>query len=444
MSSINIGASQIGGWNIGASQFVSAGWYLDDGNYIDFSSVATIEGEVEFTSDFSMIYNPFADLQQLEIKVNFELKVIAAVALDLMQLVPEKFHGKLEDNWFRDYISEMDLQVGSWLTYVRDIIKLENPYTVGSMKYLRHLGYIIGVNFPSEDETTELEMRKTLAQATDWYKVKGTYQSIQVLALIYQLSINVYDMYTNDYVNFYLTDWFVGDEDENPSGFDATYYKSPHFGIEVLLNKVYESGSESYLWKSIYLTNFIERMEETRPVHTVPHYLIFLNPKTDEFGHVIEVDGEIKARTMGDWEVSTKYFDMVGSPDNWFFDEGDHFDQSADGFIKSITTWVLGTGNYPCLLCGEPGESAAICHTDVETPVLTGSIDPDDIIITSEKITFEFIVPKATVQDDISELGLYVPGSPDRIMILSCFPKIDKSDDVELKIQVEVYKSDLS
>ena len=172
MSSINIGASQIGGWNIGASQFVSAGWYLDDGNYIDFSSVATIEGEVEFTSDFSMIYNPFADLQQLEIKVNFELKVIAAVALDLMQLVPEKFHGKLEDNWFRDYISEMDLQVGSWLTYVRDIIKLENPYTVGSMKYLRHLGYIIGVNFPSEDETTELEMRKTLAQATDCTKLK--------------------------------------------------------------------------------------------------------------------------------------------------------------------------------------------------------------------------------------------------------------------------------
>jgi hypothetical protein len=129
------------------------------------------------------------------------------------------------------------------------------------------LGALIGVAFPPEDESTTAELRKTLADAVDWYKLKGTYQSIDIIALIQSFTVNVFDMYTNDYSSFVLTDWFVGDENENPPGLDGTYYKSPHFGAEVVLNQVYEPSGTSlrYLWQAGGLANFAAKVEETRP-----------------------------------------------------------------------------------------------------------------------------------------------------------------------------------
>jgi hypothetical protein len=408
-----------------------ADWHLDDSYHIDWDTGRDISGEVLFSETSSYIHHLFQD-QEIEAKVEFKLSLFAAVGLDLLRLVPEKFRNS---QILIDYVYEAGLQVGAWLSLVRDIIKLESPYTVGSMEYLRYLGTLIGVTFPPEDETSELEMRKTLAQAIDWYKLKGTYKALQIIALIYQFTVNLYDMYTNDYTTFYMVDWFVGEEDENPPGFDVTYYKSPHFGLEILLNKTYEEDSLLYLWKTDYADNFMLQVEDNRPVHTVPHYLINLNPKTDEFGNIIETDGSILTKVLENWEYSIKFFDMTESSDAWNFDDGTHFDQSAEAFIKSITKWVLGTGNYPCTLSGS---------VDVETPVLTGTIDTDDITISDDKITFEFIVPKATVQSNISELGLYIPGTPDKLVLLSCFPRINKSSNVELRVVVEVYRSDLS
>ena len=270
-------------------------------------------------------------------------------------------------------------------------------------------------------------MRKELINAISWYKLKGTYESIQILALIQQFVVNFYDMYTHDYNTFYMVDWFVGDEDENPPGLPwPAYFKSPHFGMEVLLNKVFEIGSDRYLWVGTYLDNLITQVEKTRPVHTVPHYLLLLNPKTDELGHIIEVDGEIRTKILGDWEYSTKYFDMVG-PDAWNFTDGTDFDQSTAGFIASITQWVLGTGG----------------SYSIAAPMLWGTIDSADIVITQEKVTFEFIVLKTDVCDGLNELGLYSTGSMGSPVLASIFPKIDKDNTVELRVVVEVYKKDL-
>jgi len=413
-----------------------ADWKLDQGYNLDWGSEVAIESETEFSIDTTYIAIPFVHdgLEiHLEMEQEFSIDVIHAVSLDLLELVPEKFRNS---EILQDYLSEAGLQVGGWLTSVRDIVKLLGPDTVADLRYLRYLGALIGVEFSPEDETTEVKTRKEITHAIDWYKMKGTYQSVQVLAMIQQLTINLYDMYTNDYSTFYMADWFVGNEDENPPGLDASYYKSPHFGLEILLNQVYEVGSLKYLWEAKYLDNIYLQVEKTRPVHTVPHYIMLLNPKTDELGHIIEVDGEIRARVLGSWEISTKYFDMEGSGEAWNFDDGTYFDQSAEAFIKSVTKWVLGTGNYPCNL-GDSG-------WDVEDPTLSGVIDPNDIVITDQKITFEFIVPKASKQDGISSLGLYTPGSPDKLVLGSCFPKLDKDDRVELRVLVEVYKKDLS
>jgi len=400
-------------------------WHLDEGYFLDLENTKEIISEGSISIDMNYTAQPFLEEINLVSETELSLSVLQFISLDLLQLVPDKFKNSAI---LQDYLDEAGIQIGGWLTSVYNITKLVNPNTVGTVQYLRYLGELIGVEFTPEDDTSTGKLRKELVDAIDWYKIKGTYESVQVLALIQQFTVNFYDMYTNDYETFYMTDWFVGDEDENPAGFDSTYYKSPHFGLEVLLNVVHEEGSIDYLWKAAYLNNLSFQVERTRPIHTVPHYLILLNPKTDELGNIIEVDGEIKTKVHGTWEVDGKYFDMAASADTWNFDDGTYFDQSTESFIKSITTWKLGTGG----------------SYDVIDVQLEGTIEANDISITDSKITFEFMVPKTSECDGLNELGLYGTGSNNGLVLSSIFPKIDKTSDVELRVYVEVYKQDLS
>jgi hypothetical protein len=418
-----------------------ADWHLDEGYYLDWENSATIEMEMDFDISYTVAHRPFLDTE-IEMEMEFSIEYQHSVALDLLRLIPVKYHSS---QILLDYVDEVELEVGSWLTKVRDIVKLSNPDLVTSRTYLKNIAALIGLGLPPEDETTIAEIKRDIAQAIPWYKIKGTYKSIQIIALVQKFTVNLYDMYTKNYNTFYMTEWFVGDENENPPGFDSSYYKSPHFGIEVLLNRVYaigtgESGTSggiisNCLWQSSYLDNLYSRVEDTRPVHAVPHYILLLNPKTDEFGHVVEVDGDIYCRVMGDWQISTKYFDQQGSGEAWNFDDGTNFDESPDAFVKSILKWKLGTGNYPCSLCADSGADFV-----VENPVLDGDIDPDNINISSEKITFEFVVPKST-KKGISELGLFTSGG--KLVVGSCFPKIDLDTRVELRVLVEIYRKDL-
>lgn len=406
-------------------------WYLDQGFHLDQEDSIEVIAEGEFEVDQSYQHNPFVD-RELEMEHELTVDVIHDIPLDLMPLFPAKFH---ESAILQDLVAEMGIQVGNWLTKTEDIVQLLGPNTVSSTTYIRYLGALIGVTFPPEDDSTEAELRKTLTDAIDWYKVKGTYDSINVIAAINQLSINIWDMYTNDYTTFYLVEWFVGDEDENPPGFDSTYYKSPHFGAEVVLDRARIYGSQNYLWYAGLSDNFILLMDETRPVHTVPHYMILLNPKTDERGNVITVSGGITAKITSNWVVSQKYFDEATSG-SWTFNGGDMtFDSSEEGYLRTITKWVLGTGNY--------GGDLSATGFDIQIPALTGTIAAGDITIDADKVTYEFIVPKATVQAGLTELGLYVGGT-NTLVLASLFPKIDKSSDVELRVVIEVWKEDLS
>lgn len=406
-------------------------WHLDEGFYLDQEEAAIVEGEVEFTADVVYVNRPFEDLEMI-IEVELGIDVLHTVPLDLMPLVPEKFR---QSEILQAFISECGIQFGDFLTKVRDISLLLSPNTVSSVQYLRFLGALIGVTFPPEDDSTEEEIRKILAQALDWYKLKGTYESTRIVALTQSFGVNIFDMYTDDYSTFILTDWFVGGENENPAGLGATYYKSPHFGIEVRLNQARVIGSQSYLWYGSWLDNFAQQIEDTRPVHTVPHYILLLNPKTDEYRHKIEVSGGIKTKLTSGWQFSTKYFDMVESGDSWTFDSGGMvFDSSETAFVQSITKWTLGTGAMI-----DSSSGPAIQHA-----VLTGTIDISDIVIDSEKYQFEFIVPKTTIQSGITELGLSIPGILDTLVLVSNFPKIDLDGQVEMRVVVQVYKSDLS
>jgi hypothetical protein len=417
---------------------------LHEDYHLDWENPATIEMEMDFEVTYTVAHRPFLDTE-IEMEMEFSIEYQHSVALDLLRLIPVKYHSS---QILLDYVDEVELEVGSWLTKVRDIVKLSNPDLVTSRTYLKNIAALIGLGLPPEDETTIAEIKRDIAQAIPWYKIKGTYKSIQIIALVQKFTVNLYDMYTSDYSTFYMTEWFVGDENENPPGVfppGVSGYKSPHFGVEILLNRVYaigtgESGTSggiisNCLWQSSYLDNLYSRIEDTRPVHTVPHYILLLNPKTDESGHVVEVDGDIYCRVMGDWQISTQYFDQQGSGEAWNFDDGTNFDESPDAFVKDILKWKLGTGNYPCSLCADSGADFV-----VENPVLDGDIDLNNINISSEKITFEFVVPKSA-KKGISELGLYTSGG--KLVVGSCFPKIDLDTRVELRVLVEIYRKDL-
>jgi len=412
--------------------------HSDDGYFSDSSSQAILDGEMDLLITNSIIQRPFSsEDRKLDVGFDLSMNLISSIGLDLMRLMPRKFRNS---SILIDYLSEAGIQVGSWLTNVRDMVKLLNARTISDVKYLRYLGATIGVVFPPEDITSIGEMRKNILNAVDWYKVKGTYNSVQILSIIQSFIINLYDMYTDDYETFVSTEWFVGDEDENPPGLDSSYYKSPHFGVEILLNRIYESdsgtasGGLNHLWETDLLDNLYDKIEETRPVHTVPHYVLLLNPKTDEFGNVVEVDGEIRTKVLGDWELSIKYFDEDDSDGSWYFDDDMYFDESSETFIKSITKWVVGTG--------DPDIDGSLFA--IENEALSGTIDADDITISDEKVTFEFKIQKSVIQGNISELGLFVPGVVDKLVVGSVFPKINKDSRVELRVLVEVYRKDLS
>ncbi len=408
-------------------------WSLDEDLFLDADEQAEVVVSVSISAPPFTIAGAFSQ-DEVVVKVEPTMVILQGIALDLLDLIPETF---TTAPILIAYVRETSIQVGDWFTKVSDIIKLLSPNTTTSTTYLRELGSIIGVTFPPEDETTDAEMRKVLENAVFWYRSKGTYESLSIIALIYQVTINIFDMYTNDYVNFFTTDWFVGDEGENPPGFDDTFYKSPHFGLEIVLNKTYTLGSQVCLWPDDgILDNFSAEVERTRPVHTVPHYMLLLNPVTDELGNTIRVSGNIDTKVTADWVSSTKFFDDVGSGNAWFFDDGSFFDSEATAAIKSITKWVMGTGNSPCNI----DDSGFV----IESQVLTGTIEAEDIIISDEKVTFEFDLPEATVQQNLSSVGLYIPGAPDLLMVASCFPKINKSAAFMLRVKVEVFRKDLS
>ena len=113
---------------------------------------------------------------------------------------------------------------------------------------------------------------------------------------------------TNAYGSGTYTSWSV------PGGF----YKSPHFGLQILLNQVYGTGTASYLFNGAntfnQLTSYIN---VARPVNTVPQYSLLLVGQTDQTGATTTVAGN----------VMTAVTPAFSLPSPGFFDDGTtHFD----------------------------------------------------------------------------------------------------------------------
>lgn len=407
-------------------------WHLDEGFHFDTDEMGGFDIESEV--DTGTIRFEYHDTGDCIIESEVEIIIGYTKFVDLLPLVPEKFRSSA---LLQGYLYAEGVFVGSWLSKIDDIRYMLDPNRVGET-YIGYLADLINVTLKSDADSTILDLRRQVLNAVDWYKMKGTYGAIDVVTYMCQIDVTIYDMYTNDYINFYTTDWYVGDEGTNPAEFDSTYYKSPHFGVEVLLDRNRGTESAPKLWESDYLTDFREYIEDTRPINTVPHYIILLNAITDTTGDVYTItEPIIRTRVYGNWDSAKLRFDqgaVLGSSEEWYFDEGNYFDQSQEAFLNGITKYVLGTGSKGVV----PDDS-----WDIETPAITGSITVSNITIYSDRVEYEFIIT-GTNQNGISELAMYTPGTPDTLRIGCTFPDIDLTDDIELKVLIQVYFSDIT
>jgi len=383
-------------------------------------------------------------------------------SVNLLNLVPQKFR---DSQILIDYLAAVgdDLSsitsanklynVGNWLDLIDSLEDFFNP-RIADAAYLKHLAALIGLKLLPEDTTSESILRASIVEAIDWYKIKGTYQSLIVIGLINQVSFNIWDMYTDDYSTFSKAEWFVGGENENPTNYPyATgYYKSPHFGLEVILNKVYDADVDlgaphDHLWHSSYWNNIKEYVERTRPVHTVPHYILLLNPQTDVNGTIVTVDGSIQTQALLSEGFGGYFFDGADATpaDDWTFDEDADsdavtditFDASYSSSLNAIDTWKLGTGSKGVDL------DSSEWGSDIEdSSPEEGTLTSENVTEYDDRVEIEFTVPKATVLSGVSELGLYSNGGKvtEELAVVSLFPDIYKSTESELRVLIILTK----
>ena len=289
-----------------------------------------------------------------------DVDVIASKYVDLIQLVPEKFRGT---EILTEYLRAVGLYTGIWLTKIDNMLKLLDIYSVSDQfketvpshnlvfdeEYMSRLGALIGLTITkgrNQGETEEQyrdRLRRQLINAVDWYKIKGTYLALQDAIYITNQAIAIKDLYTNDYINFIQEDWFIAEyPGQNPPDLDSTYYKSPHFGLQIVLNQVFViPPANPYLWKGDdKFVNVRALVEDIRPVNTVPTYIIEMDAQCNEDGTLYTVSAtQVKSiRLFEPWVFSRQYFDQ----DHLAPGETFHFDNDM---ITSVVGEVFGTGD---------------------------------------------------------------------------------------------------
>lgn len=411
-------------WDIEKYYFDGLGGEIQFDNDANFDSVSGMAMEIEMTMEDVLIgtVRSLDDFPDAEVEMSVDITY--SKFLDLLSLVPEKFR---DSALLIAYLNAVGIYGGAWLSLIDEILYLLDPYNV-DITYIDKLAGNIGLTLVRNSDTTEANLRLQIVQACEWYKMKGTYNALAIISYVSKLPITIYDMYTKDYATFVKTPWFVGEENENPSGLDSSYYKSPHFTLEVLLGINYgtdssSSGSGGYLWDSTLFNNLSQQIEEIRPVNTVPHYEIVLQPDTNETGVAVETSYNILTAVTGSWVFSRRHFDTSLN-----FDDSIRFDWTYDTFINNITVWKLGTGNK-----GVSPDSSSF--TGLETIVLTGTVTP---VVYADYIEFDFEVASGTVQAGLSELGLYLSDGT-TLVCASTFPDIDKHAGVVLRIRLRIY-----
>jgi hypothetical protein len=404
---------------------ISSGLSLDGGFHLD----AQITNIVTVTSDIDICPVIYKAKEILSLAINFKSKIIEnySNSIDLMELVPLKFRDSI---LLQDFLNVTGFSVGFWVSRINDIEKLLDKYSVMGT-YISYLADLIGLEvlLKENEENIDLQKKKQLNQVIDWYKTKGTYTSLNYVAYVLNLNVSMKCMYTQDYFEFIPVDWYAGDLNSNPPGLDSSYYKSPHLGVEVILNKKYGSDSEAYLFVASMYNNLEKYLESIRPINVVVRFLLLLSPLTYDNGQTYTVEGDIKACVCGDWEIVSKYLDeQYVYSDGWALDDGEYLDYYKTSFLENITLYKLGTGR----IAGVPSSF----DTSLENVVLEGVITTKKI--KADRVIFEIILDTSEEKYFLTELGLYMNDGV-TLVAQALFPSVDKVRGTELRIVFSVY-----
>ena len=264
--------------------------------------------------------------------------------VDLSQVMPSIF---LKSPLLMDYMNCVSTIMNDVQDDIAGLYSLANPYVCPSA-YLQNLADLIGLNLRSSTYLTNLyanSQQQQLINAVQWYKIKGTYASLQYIALLLGLNVKIRNFWCDnqtDYNNgiFVPEDYFVDTTGTSyPIDLTSSYFPTPHFGIYVLLNQVYGIYPSQYLWNDTPYPDLQYFTEQTRPVHTVPHYILEVDAQANESGGITEMSGNVIG-AVTNWTYSTNYYDT-----NILYDNSLVYDNSYTTFLNSITNWAIGTGN---------------------------------------------------------------------------------------------------
>lgn len=431
--------------------------------YIDVVSVVTITES----------YNDLVTVECI-IKSIGALTVSGTRQIDLMPLVPEKFR---DSDLLIGYIEMFGYFVGQWIGRIEDMRYLIDPYRVSDQlrqsipgvpyetfqAYMSHLASLIGLIIdksdvdPLDPEAPTI-LRRQLLQAIDWYKLKGTYQAMSSAIYGAGQNITLYDFYTNDYedINSYVeTAWFVAKTVgelppevmvlPNPD----TYFKTPHFGLQIDLTSYYGVPGSYFLWRDTDGTKFnqVRKVtEQVRPANTVPHFQIKAAGSCNEDGTLTTIPATLIStmRVYPNWVFTAMYFDhhnLGAGYADWNFDRSftepltDVMFDWSEAMYKQLTRWRLGDGSKNMV-------PAPLWN--LENPVLDGIVDDSQIKPYPDRTEYTITVPAAAAADGLSEGGLFLPdvspGVEGDIVIGFTFPDIDKTAGLDLRFIITMYK----
>ena len=207
------------------------------------SASATILKIIETDTSASQKYtaNEFGILKIVETEIETESY---SQYVDLMRYVPEKFRSSVA---LQQFMAEAGLMVGSWLGDINDLSLLIDPWNV-NQQYITYLADLIGFKFITTSSTTFPQIQRQLLQAIPWYKMKGTYQAYKYIGYALGLNLNLYDMYTQDYINFIAEPWYAGNVGSLPP--DATLNNPPFITTGVGIGNTLLTDGSFTLWTS--------------------------------------------------------------------------------------------------------------------------------------------------------------------------------------------------
>jgi len=346
---------------------------------------------------------------------------------DAPALMPDSYR---EDSALR--VRELMESIGQWMdenpqakfTELRDLV---NP-RVAPLKFIQNLADLISLQISVFSGSEEFRIRRQVEEAVNWYKLKGGYSAVDVIIYTIGLHVTLFDKYTNDYVTFIRVPWFVTGVlpiDPVPPGF----FKSAHFDLDFQLDEAFGTLPDLFLIDSSKLVEAGIRIEEVRPVNTVPKFVLAIAPQTDQqqdlpFTFPASLISTVVTNL---WITAIQQFDS-----GLTLDTGLLMDVTPSGFVAGVQKFKLGTGRKNTI----PLSS----FTDLETPIYTATIDNKFILV--DRVVFELIIPKTIDITDITEWGLF-NNTLSEMFVVGTHPTVFKDTTSEIRYTVTVFFNDI-